>query len=89
MRKYSYTNDKMTSRANGNVAWSGTILDPEGIPVCDVWNEGDGGCNYYHWHHTHLKLDFELKAQAEFPDDLEPVDAYVAKLWEETLGDTF
>lgn len=86
---YTYTNDKMTSRANGNVAWSGTIVDAEGLVVCEVWNKGDGGCNLYAWPDPDRKAGLMQVATTEYPEDVEAIDTYVAKLWEQSLGDVF
>ena len=84
MSTFKYTDKGMVELADGGVAWSGSITLGN-ILVCNVSNDGQGGCDDYDIKHSILFRSFEITAQNEFPGEFEATDAYVAQLWEETL----
>jgi hypothetical protein len=73
--------------------WRGHVLDDEGFVVCEVWNNGDGGGNWYVWHDAELRWGIEedaIKAYAgedqdkmtiyKETNDLAPMDAWIEDL---------
>lgn len=84
MSTFKYTDEGMIELADGGVAWSG-IITLDNVLVCNVSNDGQGGCNDYYIKNSILFRSFEITAQNELPGAFEATDAYVAQLWEETL----
>lgn len=83
---YRYTDDDMTTLPDGQVAWAGIIRDIDGNVVCDVWNNGDGGCNRYKWADELSQIEFTEHAKKQHPESLEPLDDYTLQLWEADYG---
>lgn len=81
---YIYKDDQMIELPDGYVAWSGSIY-ANGKLICKVYNKGDGGCNQYDWAEPHNRYEFEAVAMTKYPEGYEPMDAYVADLWEASL----
>lgn len=84
--KYVYSDDYMAKTPDGGVAWSGTIRTADHALVCETYNLGDGGPNRYDWASPEMQFQFEADAQSKYAESFEPLDAFVADLWEQTLG---
>lgn len=82
---YLYSDDFMAEMPDGGVAWSGTIRTSDLALVCEVFNRGDGGPNSYVWGTPELRYQFEADASTKYAESFEPLDAFVAELWEQTL----
>jgi hypothetical protein len=70
---YDYLLHDPTDLAN----WRAHVLDEEGFIVCEVWNNGYGGGNFYVWHNAEARWAIEDEALRDFTgDDKEKMDYY-------------
>lgn len=52
-------------------SWRGEVIDPDGFVVLEVWNNGDGGGNYYVWHDPDARWEIEDQAIRDFTGEEE------------------
>jgi hypothetical protein len=81
MYKYIHIDEMLTMTG---VAWSALITDGEN-KVCEVYNQGNGGCNNYRFATKLAQVRFTNWANSNYPDEFEPLDYAVEQLWEESL----
>lgn len=43
-------------------SWRGEVIDEEGFVVCEVWNNGDAGHNFYVWQDPDVRWFIEDQA---------------------------
>lgn len=60
--------------------WMAEVLDDEGYLVCEVWNNGDNGGNFYVWHNGTARYGIEAQAIEDYPDSDAPMDDWIANL---------
>ena len=49
-------------------SWSGRLSDSGRYIICEVYNNGEGGGNFYIWHNEEAKWGIEAEAKREFPE---------------------
>ena len=81
---YVFVDTGMVETIHG-VAWSGEIRY-KGRLVAQVSNNGQGGCNDYVWANDTDEAWFRSYSRAYAKDAFEPEDAFVDRLWSESLS---
>ena len=57
--------------------WMAEITDHDDYLVCEIWNNGDGGGNFYIWHDGVSRWGIEAEAVEKHPDADSPMDAWI------------
>lgn len=97
--KYRFEFDYVFPSLPDLADWRGHLLDENHYILCEVWNNGDGGGNWYVWHDGEARWGIESQAVTEFPPasevtgagktaatQLAPMDAWIAKVIGNSLG---
>ncbi len=97
--KYRFEFDYVFPSLPDLADWRGHLLDEESYILCEVWNNGDGGGNFYVWHNGEARWAIESQAVIEFAPaskvegagkqsatELAPMDAWIAKVIGNSLG---
>lgn len=88
---YRFETDEFFTDAE---SWRGEIVDNEtGFVVCEVWNNGDGGDNFYVWQDVDARWEIEDQAIRNYTgeddtkgeyyravDVVAPMDAWIEEL---------
>lgn len=81
MYKYNHIDEMAT---HSGVAWS-AVISYYGEKVCEVYNQGDGGCNTYRFATKKGQTEFTDWAKTTYPTEFEPMDFAVEQLWETSI----
>mgnify|MGYP003651124097 FL=1 len=73
-----------TEQTHRGVSYEAKLLF-DGKEVGTVWNKGLGGCDSFYFEAKDDELIFAGFAKRNHPTLAEPLDAFVAELWEATL----
>jgi hypothetical protein len=60
-------------------SWHGEVIDSDGYVVAEVWNNDDGGGNFYLWHDATQAYGIEADAIARFASKA-PMDDWINEL---------
>ena len=63
---YKFVMDYTLHDPSDTAVWRGHVLDDEEFIVCEVWNNGDGGGNFYAWHNAEARWSIEDEAIRNF-----------------------
>ena len=66
--------------SNDSADWQVEVTDENSYLVCEVWNTGDGGGNFYAWHDIRLLYQLRDEALERFPDAESPMDALIESM---------
>lgn len=90
---YKLVYDYLLNDPSDLAYWRAHVLDDEGYIVCEVWNNGYGGNNFYAWHDAEARWAIEEEALRDYTgddptkmsehklaDDTAPMDAWIERL---------
>lgn len=76
---YRFEDDEVFPVIEADKSWHGELIDDQGYVVAEVWNNGDGGDNFYVWHDVTQAYGIEADAIDRFKTAT-PMDDWIKEL---------
>jgi hypothetical protein len=72
--------DWLLSNEGDKAVWQAELVDDNNFLVCEVWNNGDDGGNFYVWHEMQTRWGLYDAVKAKYPDAEHPMDLWIEEL---------
>lgn len=73
---YKLVYDYLLADPSDLASWRAHVLDEDDFIVCEVWNNGYGGGNFYAWHNAEARWFIEEQALRDYTGDDQTKMAY-------------
>lgn len=72
--------DWLLSNEGDKAVWQAELLDDNNYLVCEVWNNGDDGSNFYVWHDMPARWGIHAEVSAKYPEAEHAMDVWIEEL---------